>query len=429
MTELSDLTELFRKFGLSTLIVILVTIILGSLFFVSPTIASKEVMNVQPGLIEQNASFWNVHLYAIPGSDATTLNVAVENVGNSCQGDVEFVAQYQGSSPTPVKGLEDPGNDRYVAVIPDFFPGCSSQFCTAIESGTLKVTCDQPELASRTVNFRRYYAPSGLEETIISTDNSAQLDTFATSLSAGHYVIVMPTNAAPGTPPSGVTLISESYTFRPSGLLNFSDENMSVSLDYRAESLGGANPLTVRMYEWDLVGREWLDVGEQTNFITGGPRISKPSKNFTTYVLGTGPLWCDGFNENIGLELDSLDNVIRLLADSGKLKLDNTTLPGSAVSQPYTPSMMIDAWKTISYTANITAGSQLMVSVLSADKTILIPDIESGGSLAAINPTDHPSLRLQVEMSTTSGNSPELFDWCILAKSKLSNVYLPVILR
>lgn len=427
MTIFGAYGKMYARMGMIGLIVLLLSVTFSGWLLVSSTDASPPAQGLlRP--IEQTAGFWNVHLYAIPGSDATTLNVAVENIGNSCQGDIVFTAQYQGSSPTPIKALEDPGVDRYVAPIPNFFPGCASLPCTAIEAGTLEVTCDQPELASRTVNFRRYYVPEGQDETVVSHDGNAQLLTFTTSLSDGRYVIVMPTNATPGTLPLGVIQISEAFTFRPSGLLNFSNQNMQVVLGYESDRLAEANPLTVRLYEWDLVQKNWLDVGEQTN-LTIDTRVSKATRNFTTYVLGTGPLWFDGFEENIGLELDSLDNVIRLLADNGKLKLENTSMPGGAVSKPYTPSLTIEAWQTISYTANITAGSQLTVSVLSADNTVLIPDIASGGSLAAIKPTDHPSLRLQVEMSTTSGDSPELFDWSILAEPKINNIYLPMITK
>jgi hypothetical protein len=104
-------------------------------------------------------------------------------------------------------------------------------------------------------------------------------------------------------------------------------------------------------------------------------------------------------------------------------------MPGTAISKPYTPTFPIDAWGSISYTANITTGASLTVSVLSISNTVLISDVTPGRNLADIDPTAHPSLRLRVDMSTTSGNSPELFDWCLEAMARSYKTYLPIVLK
>lgn len=427
MNHLNRFTQFGHQLQLKLTWAILVTLILSALLM-APTVTSKQGNIPLPKPAEQG-NLWAVHLYAIPGSDATSLYTAVENVGNSCQeGNIEFRAKYGGSS-TPVLGLKDGGEDRYVAVIPDFFPGCSPLPCTAIEYGTLEVVCKQPQLASRTLNFRRYYAPDDAETNIYSDDGSAILRIFPSSLDGGRYVIVMATNIWPGGSPPGVQFVGEPYSFRASGLIPQSDENMSLTLNYSNELIGETDSLTARLFEWDTVQKVWLNTGDQTNSNSGGDHVNKATKRFSTSILGTTPLWCDGFSDNRGLEISSVTNINRLLADGGKLKLDITSLPGTAMSKPYTPTMALEAWGTVSYTTIIPLGANITVSVLSLTGTTVISNVSPGDSLANIDPDLHPSLRLGVEMSTTSGESPELFDWCLEAQPDFINVYLPLILK
>ncbi|MCB0210063.1 MAG: hypothetical protein KDJ52_12075 [Anaerolineae bacterium] len=408
--------------GLATLIA-LFTFMLFRLFMIVPDPALG--VSLSPSNPNAQANPWPVHLYAIPG-DATTLIMAVDNVTSSCQGDIEFIAGYEGSS-SPTKGKKDPNTDgRYVAIDPDFFPDCGNTICTSVERGTLFVKCTDPELESLTFNFRRFYAPHDDDVDVISEDSQAVLQLFDSSLDVGQYVIVMPTNI-PHAAPRTVNFVGEPVTFRASGGLDVSDDSMNLTLRYSSNILGQVNPLTLQIFQWKEAG--WRSVGQQNNFPGVDPRVTKSVKEFTTYVLGSTPLWCDSFNSAEGLDGSQVNNITQLTS-SGKLELEFTSPPsGYAISTPYTPTLPIESWQTISYTANIPAGTNLTVSILDSDTTPLMTNVNSGADLTNLADPTPPSLRLRVDMTTTSNESPELLEWCLLAGPKKNGIYTPIVIK
>jgi len=70
------------------------------------------------------------------------------------------------------------------------------------------------------------------------------------------------------------------------------------------------------------------------------------------------------------------------------------------------------AWQGIFYTATVPANTHLLVDVLSADGTILIPHAMNETSLAGIDPATHPSIKLRATLLTNDpARSPELDVW------------------
>lgn len=377
----------------------------------------------------QGDGTWDVHLFAIPDGDEALL-VEAQNTGGVCPRDrVEFRAEYQGSS-TPTIGIPDPVEDRFTARFPKFFP-CTGDQCKNRQEGSLQVVCNLPGkiLTSPTKNFYRYYAPADEEKMMGSDDTLAELQTFASSLDLDNYVIVMSTNTWPSGPSEpGVEFVSAPYSFRNSDTNAFSTQNMSLQIRFDEAQLDGADSLTLRMFEWTPESHRWVDDPVQTNS-SDENRISRPVQRFTTYVLGVTPLWCDSFNDPVN-ESRGLALKNKTTTSGGKLILKSPNQSGFAVSNPYTPSMPIKAWQSLSYTANVPATTTMTIKVLSGDgSTVLIPNASPVTSLDGINPAIYPSLRLRVEMATTSSTSPELLEWCILAKPEGPKVYLPSVIK
>jgi hypothetical protein len=186
--------------------------------------------------------------------------------------------------------------------------------------------------------------------------------------------------------------------------------------------------------EWDADDKNWRYPEAQNLDLSqpDAPKLNKATTEFTTYILGRTPLWFDGFTTNMGL--DSTESIDHITA-TGKLKLSDSVLTGTAVSTPYTPTGLgcltqIQAWETVSYTANITTGTSLTISVESLNGEVLLTNVSPGQSLSGIDPKLYPGLRLRVDMSTTApGTSPELLDWSILVNPGPYEACLPIILK
>ncbi len=368
---------------------------------------------------------WNIHLYASPTSpDGVGLWAFTGETSNICQ-KVTFNAEFLGV-PTPFAGAYDPDENIYIGFLDSFFaPGTDTQV------GSLEVVCDLAtgdRLVTNPIIFTRYHF-DGTEMTIPSDDGRAKLTLNSNSLNPSHYIIVMSTNALPTTLPLGVKAIGLPYSFRTFVTTPHSDGPMLLNLIYQG-LLGQEDPLTLRILTWDVATKSWLDSGDQGLSVLGEARLNKTTAQFTTYILGSTPRWLDSFTTGIGLA--TKDNIKRIPVE-GKLTLDTISgtglVTGTAISLPYTPTMPIRTWQTVSYTANIPAGTSLAVSVLGQNYEILKANVTPGQSLTGIDPALHPSLSLRVDMSTTSTSSPELFDWSLLVEPAYEQVYLPIIIR
>jgi hypothetical protein len=69
-------------------------------------------------------------------------------------------------------------------------------------------------------------------------------------------------------------------------------------------------------------------------------------------------------------------------------------------------------WGTVSYGTTIPGNTALTVDVLSQQGSLLLDNVTSGSSLASIDPTAYPALKLHAELSTgTGGSTPRLLEW------------------
>ena len=369
---------------------------------------------------------WSVHLYVTPFSPPTGRGIFAfaETTTNDCQdGEVTFNAEFIGA-PTPFEGKYEAANQWYLGRLDSFFnAGTNTQI------GTLNVQCNLSngdKRVSPTIKFvRRYYPNDGSEVDVPSDDGNALLRLFSASLNNPHHIVVMDANGLPAALPNGIQAIGLPYSFRASGTTFASDQNMSLSLFYSTITLGKADPLTLRIYEWDTVNG-WLDTGTH-NLSTLQRQVNKATTKFTTFILGSGPKWQNSFTSSGGVE--SMVNLFRNPI-SESLQLSTNMLTGTGISTPYTPTLTLKSWQAVSYNAKIPANTTLNVSVLSKDGTVLKSNVPSGESLSDIDPIKYPSLKLRVEMTSTSSSiSPELLDWCILAQTTSPTIYLPLVIK
>jgi hypothetical protein len=424
------------QFSLSgKLIAVAITPILLALIFLSFALVMPIITSAQeplpPSQISlQTESPWNgIHLYASPDSPPTGrgLFAFTGKTPNLCQnGKVEFRPELLGV-PAPFEGIYDLDEQTYSGYHNNFF----KDPYTKTQVGKLKVECvlsNGDKLVAGPIIFWRYtYTGPAIE--VPSDDGNAVLGLSSNSLSGDRYVIVMDANGLPDPLLPGVKDVGlRPYSFRASGLTAASNNDMYLDLYYLNSFLGGADPLTLRIFEWDAPNHKWADTGNQSLQVpvNGFPHLNKLTKKFTTYVLGSTPRWCDSFTSGIGLETQ---NGITRDTGAETLKLNASATTGTATSKPYIPTLPMLAWQSVSYTSNTPAGTQLTVSVLSQNNQVLKANVTSGQSLADINPLTYPRLKLRVEMSSTSpGTSPELLEWCLLA-DVTNEVFLPLVLK
>ena len=103
-------------------------------------------------------------------------------------------------------------------------------------------------------------------------------------------------------------------------------------------------------------------------------------------------------------------------------------LTGTATSQLISPVDLL-SWRESFYTSTIPVSTSLTIDVLSSDGNVLLSNVSSGNSLASINPSIYPSIKLRASLATDDpSRSPEIDAWGVrwLIGSRL---YLPIILR
>ena len=82
----------------------------------------------------------------------------------------------------------------------------------------------------------------------------------------------MSTHARPGGLSVGVKAIGLPYSFRSFVTKPGSDGSMLLNLLYQG-LLGDEDPLTLRIFEWDVINDTWLDTGDQGLSVLIEPRL------------------------------------------------------------------------------------------------------------------------------------------------------------
>lgn len=101
---------------------------------------------------------------------------------------------------------------------------------------------------------------------------------------------------------------------------------------------------------------------------------------------------------------------------------------GSALSIPIPPIDLL-AWDKAIITSTAPLGTLLKIDIVAPDGTVIQHDVDSGDSLAAIDPHEYPAIQLRASLSTTSiAITPDIDLWG-LQWSVLKRLYLPTIQR
>jgi len=148
---------------------------------------------------------------------------------------------------------------------------------------------------------------------------------------------------------------------------------------------------------------------------------SRPSES----VVLADTTWSDDFDDASGLS--ALENV-QISAD-GQLMLASDVLLGSAASVVISPAVKVQSWGRLYFVATVPPSTALAVDVLDATDAPLMHDVPSGGSLAGIDVSTYPALKLRATLSSTAvGQTPRLDEWRITWSPDYPNrVHLPIV--
>jgi len=313
----------------------------------------------------------------------------------------------------------------YVATATGFTPNTGA-------SGPMNITTTLG-LDSGTVDFNRAYVPiTSTMQMVASVDGNLELSLVSTdTLPAETYVAVVPSYAPPGPAPTGHRFVGSVYGVRAAGALLVTDKPMSLRLYYSEAALAGADPHTLSVFAWDAYDERWENLGGRLFY--DHEYLSVATSRFTTYALMSTPAWRDNFDDFNGLNYPAeVSNVtLNVAGDNRELVLSGAAITGTAISKPITPTMAIASWGDLTFTRTVNPPTTtLTVDVLSVNGTEVLTNVGSGTSLAGIDPTQYPALKLRASLSSTEvGQTPALDRWQLTWQVEEHKVYLPVILK
>jgi len=143
-------------------------------------------------------------------------------------------------------------------------------------------------------------------------------------------------------------------------------------------------------------------------------------------VVVTDSTWADDFHDASGLS--ALENV--QISTDDQLVLASDALLGSATSIPISPTLGIQSWGRLYFTATVPLSTALTVDVLdTVGEAPLMHNVPNGGSLAGIDAGTHPVLKLRATLSSTvASKTPRLDEWRLNWIPDYPNqVFLPVV--
>jgi hypothetical protein len=366
----------------------------------------------------------------VPGEDGATLFISAGT--NEVAGTVVANVAVGGTSHKGGTMVYSNTLQAYIVTIdpPGLVAGSST-------NGDISITTTTG-LDTGPTDFYRAYIPASITQTldINSIDNNLQVTVVNTdTFPAEAYVVVVPSYGLPGLPPPGHRLVGSTYSVRASGALPATNQPMNLRLYYNNATLADADPHTLAIFAWDANPNNphWDNLGG-TLFTSPQKYVSVATSRFTTYALMTTPTWRDEFDDFSGINFTQFNDVTWT---PGSLVLVSTATSGSAVSLPITPTTPITHWGSLAFSCTVAPPTTtLTVDILSLNGTEVLTDVTSGTNLAAIDPTQYPSLRLRVNMaSTAAGETPALERWELgwqMGESEApeqNKVYLPVVLK
>jgi hypothetical protein len=413
------------KVALNVLLVCLLTLV-----WTLPTSPNAHLVAAVEPASRAPAASWNLHFYAVPGSDGTSLFVSTGQIGQL--GSTVYATADRGSAMDRDRfGMAyDQEEQAYNCMFDAFFdPGPSTV------EGSIRITTtisternlsEGPVLDTGPVDYKRYFVPTTGAPELASDDQLLRLTLNDHSLPVDAYAIVMSANSPPKPPPAGHSFIGQTYSARASGAIITTTQPMLLNLGYTPLSLGDTDPHTLSIFAWDPVLKEWRDRrGDLDSGI--GQQLSLLTDRFTVYGLMATTRWRDIFTDYTGL---SERSSVTVLFPNGELALDGTSYSGIAVSRAITPTSSSMEWGSIYYTSTVPAGTNLVVDILASDDSLLLNDVDNETSLDMLDPAAYPSLKVRAAFSTDSlDDSARLDEWFITWRPTQSVVYLPIVLR
>jgi hypothetical protein len=368
------------------------------------------------------ATLWSIHFFAVPGADGTSLFVST---GQTVELGSTVSAQVTVGGAASDKGMSyNTGESAYEVLIGGIFtPGPTTT------EGSIGLSSDLDEeetLETPPIPFRRFFVPTTGAAPLVSDDNNMEVTLQDDTLEADSYAIVMTTNSVPGPLPYGHQLLGSPYSIRASGAVITCTKPMLLKLFYSDTILGDIDPHTLSIFQWNPVSSEWSDLGGSLDDLIERS-VSTTADRFTVYALTSAPRWRDTFSDFAGL---SVRENVTILVGSSELIMNAAALTGTAISRLITPTVSIDKWEALTYTRTVTTGTSLTIDLLDAANNVLLSNVASGASLAALDPTLYPSLKLRANFSTDNlSKTPSLDEWQITWQAEIRKIYLPLILR
>lgn len=375
------------------------------------------------------ATAWNLHFYAVPGSDGTSLFVSTGEVGQL--GSTVYATADRGSAMDRDRyGMAyDQEEQNYNCTFEAFFDPGPSTVEGSIRITTTISTAHSPSqgsvLDTGPIDYRRYFVPTTYASELASDDNLLRLTLNDHSLPVDAYTIIMSANSPPKPPPAGHSFVGQSYSARASGAIITTTQPMLLNLAYTPLILGDIDPHTLSIFAWDPVFKEWRDRGGDLD--SGiGQDLNLLTDRFTVYSLMATTRWRDIFTDLTGL---SDSNGVTILFP-GELALNGQAYTGTAVSRAITPTVSSMEWDSFHYTSTVPAGTSLVIDILASDGSLLLEDVDSETSLDMLDAVTHPSLKVRASFSTDNlANSARLDEWFITWRPTQWIVYLPIVLR
>lgn len=287
-------------------------------------------------------------------------------------------------------------------------------FASSNAVGRVNITTTKG-LNSADIRFKRAFVQPQQGALVTSVDNSLRLELQnAGTLATATYMVVTTNIGQPGPlNPTDLTLLGPSYSIRRAGQREDTDKPMTLNLSYAALDLRGADWRTLDIYRWDGADKRWLPLGAE--HLPSQQAFSVRTNLFGTYVLASRPRWLATFADPTLSVLDGDKSQVKRAGtpDHFVLTLNNNRNTGRAISVPITPSFGLESWGTLVFTATTAPPTAtLTVDILDVDRHLIRADVASGQSLADLDPTVYPALRLRVNMTATApGALPTLAAW------------------
>lgn len=395
------------------------------------SIFSTSVQLHSAGL-QQSNPVATAFISAVPGSDGKEIFISMTGV--EVTGSPVFLNIDPGSGPS---GHQDSramllSDTIYIATAIGFAPGLDIGNDND-DTMEITTTVGSQVMSTGKIKFQRAFVETSTPETIIVDDSNFIVDmpNLNTLPISEAYVLVMSTNAPPGSLPPGYNFASSTYNVSPSGALTESDKFMTLKLAYQEPLPNNSDPHTLAVIGWDRTNTVWKILGGDLFDDDNQNHLTYVTKRFAIYGLATTSNWRDSFKEPGLTGVSALSNTQWGLDEA--IILSSGATSGSVTSIPITPTPGTMNWSTLHFSATIPLNTGLRVDLLDLNGNVVLANLKYGADLRSLSIGSYPSLKLGATLtSTTAGLTPELREWSLSwtpddpAERK---VYLPLVIK